>query len=147
MVAQLLWIAAVYASAVILVHVLHIREKFRESRKSGKWVHYILITRNHEPVIEWYLRALSFQAFLTGKRLRVLVMDDSSSDRTMGIVSRMARSGYLLEHAAAASALGREEVPEPQDIVLDLRLSGQTVKWPVFQASGSRGSRSKRGGM
>lgn len=147
MVAQLLWIAGVYAFAVILVHVLHVREKFRKGRKSGERVHYIVITRNHEPVIEWYLRALMFQAFLTGKRLRVQVVDDSSSDGTLEIVSRMVRSSSSLELAGTASALGRDKGPERQEMVLDLRMSGLTVKWPVFQASGSRGSRSERGDM
>ncbi|MFF2912242.1 glycosyltransferase family A protein [Paenibacillus sp. NPDC057934] len=145
MVAQLIWIAAVYSSAVALVHVLHIREKSRQARESGKWIQYILITRNHESVVEWYIRALTFHAFLTGKPLRVLVMDDNSSDTTMGIVSRMARSGCSLDMATAVPALGQEEMSKSQGIILDLRLSGQTVRWPMMQVDGSRGSKSKHG--
>jgi len=60
MVAQLIWIAAVYVSAAVIIHMLHNREQKRQSPRVVKWIHYILITRNHESVVEWYIRALTF---------------------------------------------------------------------------------------
>ncbi|MFD1776709.1 hypothetical protein ACFSF2_22830, partial [Paenibacillus rhizophilus] len=86
MMAQLIWIGAVYASAVMCVHALKFREKMQAARETGKWLHYILIARNHESVVEGIIRAMTLQSFLTGKRLRVTFMDDGSSDGTLRIV-------------------------------------------------------------
>jgi hypothetical protein len=147
MVAQLIWIVAVYAAAVALVHVLHIREKANQKREPGKWIQYTLITRNHESVVEWYIRALAFHAFLTGKTLRVLVMDDGSSDGTMKIVSKMAQSGTSLDLATVMPIRSQEENRELHGVILDLRLSGQDVGWSFIQAAGSRGSKSSHGDM
>ncbi|WP_379129866.1 hypothetical protein [Paenibacillus sp. sgz500958] len=97
MVAQLIWIAAVYASAVILVQIFRIREESKQSPRTGKWMHYVLITRNHESVVEWYIRALGFHSFITGKQLRLTLVDDGSSDDTMMLVSIMKRSGYPVD--------------------------------------------------
>jgi hypothetical protein len=152
MVAQLIWIAAVYASAVAIVHVLHNREKQGKSPRSGKWIHYVLITRNHESVIEWCIRALSFHAFLTGKRLRLTCMDDSSTDSTLLMVTKMSQDGYALDVGSNREYLVEQSKEQrysnpwtEQEIVLDLRMPGVLVQLPFMQALGSRGYGSKRG--
>lgn len=63
MIAQLISIVSIYASAAALVHILHRREESREAMRPGKRLHYILITRNHEAVVEWYIRMLAVYAF------------------------------------------------------------------------------------
>ncbi|WP_410512617.1 hypothetical protein PaeBR_22070 [Paenibacillus sp. BR2-3] len=152
MVAQLIWIAAVYASAVAIVHVLHILEKTRKTPRTGKWIHYVLITRNQESVIEWYIRALTLHAFLTGKRLRVTCADDSSTDSTLLLVSKMKQDGCSLDvetdigYFVERSSEQRYGNPwMEQEIVVDLRLPGVLVPLPFMLALGSRGYGSKRG--
>lgn len=148
MVAQLIWILVVYASAVVFVHLLHNQEETRQSARSGKWIHYILITRNHESVVEWYIRAFTLHSFLTGKRLRVTCMDDHSSDGTLLLVSKMKLSGSsleveALEHSAVRSherGYGNPRVE--QEIVIDLRLFEGLFPLPFIQDLGSRGYRS-----
>ena len=145
MVAQLIWIAAVYVSAAVIIHMLHNRQKVQQTPQSVKWIHYILITRNHASVVEWYIRALTFQAFLTGKRFRVTFMDDGSSDGTLGIVSRLADSGCSIDLATSMYTFQvSEEELQRQGIVVDLRLSGQSVSLPFMGMAGSRGCESKR---
>lgn len=144
MVAQLIWIAAVYVSAAVIIHMLHNREQRRQSQRVVKWVHYILIARNQESVVEWYIRALTFHAFLTGKRLRVTFMDDDSGDRTLGIVSRMVRSGCSIDLTTSLYNFQAEEDLQNQGIVVDLRLSGQPIPLPFMAMPGSRGCESKR---
>lgn len=145
MVAQLIWIAAVYVSAAVIIHMLHNRQKVQKTPQSVKWIHYIFITRNHASVVEWYIRALTFQAFLTGKRFRVTFMDDDSSDGTLGIVSRMADSGCSIDLATSMYTFQvSEEELQQQGIVVDLRLSGQSVSLPFMGMAGSRGCESKR---
>lgn len=89
MVAHLLWILAIYGVAVVLVHVLHARRHGGESSQQRPRMHYVLITSNHERQVEWYLRALSLYALLSGTRVRVTVLDDRSVDETLRIVHRL----------------------------------------------------------
>ncbi|WP_422658588.1 hypothetical protein ACK8P5_23470 [Paenibacillus sp. EC2-1] len=89
MVAHLLWILAIYGVAVVLVHVLYARRRGRESSQQRPRMHYVLITSNHERQVEWYLRALSLYALLSGTRVRVTVLDDRSVDDTLRIVHRL----------------------------------------------------------
>lgn len=126
MVTQLIWIATIYVSAAIMIHMLHNRQQVRQTTRSRKWVHYIVITQNHESVVEGYIRALTFQALQTGKRLRVTFMDDGSSDGTLGIVSRLADSGCSIDLSTSNYTLqvSGDDLLH-QGIVVDLRLSGQ----------------------
>jgi len=153
MAAQLIWIIVVYASAVVLVHLFAHREKTRQSPRSGKWIHYILVTRNHESVIEWYARALTLHSFLTGKRLRVTCMDDASSDNTLLLVTKLKQSGSNLEVKAYEPFVERSTDPLQsnyrvgQEIVIDLRLFEGRSHLPFIQDLGSRGYGSEPGGM
>ena len=146
MVAQLIWITAVYVSAAVIIHMLHNREQKRQSPRVVEWIHYILITRNHESVVEWYIRALTFHAFLSGKRLRVTFMDEDSRDGTRGIVSRMLHNGCSIDLINSAYSFQTHEDIQNQGIVVDLRLSGQPVPLPLMVMAGSRGCESKRSG-
>lgn len=125
MIAQLIWIAAVYVSATVMIHTVHNREQVRQTPQSGKRIHYIFITRNHESVVEWYIRALTFQALLTGKRFQATFMDDGSSDGTLRIVSKMAASGCSIDLATSMYTLRTSEELQNEGIVVDLRLSSQ----------------------
>jgi len=85
MMIPLLWITAVYVLAAAAVHLFHAWQK----RKSSPWVHYTLVTSNHEGQIEWYIRAFGWYSFISGKKLRLTVMDAASTDQTVEIVHRM----------------------------------------------------------
>ncbi|RQW10378.1 glycosyltransferase family A protein [Paenibacillus rhizophilus] len=154
MMAQLIWIGAVYASAVMCVHALKFREKMQAARETGKWLHYILIARNHESVVEGIIRAMTLQSFLTGKRLRVTFMDDGSSDGTLRIVSGLRDGGCSLDVRMSRDEDGplqEERKAQPpwgdKDTVIDLRLPEHPIPLPFMQAVGSRGFQSKRGRM
>jgi hypothetical protein len=125
MVAQLIWIAAVYASAVVLVHILHHRKHAREVMRTGKRLHYILITRNHEAVIEGYIRMLAFHAFWTGILYQVTLLDDGSEDETLAIASKLACGGSAINFAPLMHWYSRQaEDVSQREIVIDLRKPG-----------------------
>ncbi|MBW4081677.1 glycosyltransferase family A protein [Paenibacillus sp. S150] len=146
MAAQLMWIAAIYVFAVVLVHILHGREQSWQRSRSGKRLHYILITRNHEYVLEWYIRALAFHALLSGKVLQITLMDEGSSDGTVDIASRLARNGSALDFAPAApNSLMEAELKLQPGIIVDLRESGHSLPLSFLQMPWSRECRSKRG--
>ncbi|WP_025695283.1 glycosyltransferase family protein [Paenibacillus durus] len=154
MIAQLIWIGAVYASAVVCVHALKSRGMRETARESGKWIHYILIARNHESVIEGVIRAMVLQSFLTGKRLRVTFMDDGSSDGTNWIVSGLRDGGCsldlrMMEYKDSYSQEDRKAQSAEQDkeTVIDLRFPEQPIPLPFMRAVGSRGCQSRGGGL
>ncbi|MDT3428020.1 hypothetical protein J2Z22_003610 [Paenibacillus forsythiae] len=154
MIAQLIWIGAVYASAVVCVHALKSRVKSDAARETGKWIHYILIARNHESVVEGVIRAMTLQSFLTGKRLRVTFMDDGSSDTTHRIAQALRDGGCSLdlrmeEYIDGYPQAERKAQSAGQDneTVIDLRLPEQPIPLPFMRAIGSRGYSSKRGGL
>lgn len=142
MIAQLIWIMCIYASAAALVHLLHHQAQSRAAAGSGrKRLHYILITRNHEAVVEWYLRVLAIYALCTGRTLQVTVVDDGSEDGTMAVASRMAYHSSSIECAPVMplpSLLGGSQL-------VDLRAPEPLLPLRIMQLPGSRGDRSKPG--
>ncbi|UQZ33854.1 hypothetical protein C2I18_10145 [Paenibacillus sp. PK3_47] len=145
MVAQLLWIAAVYGSAVALVHILQHRKRTRHKNWSGKRIHYLLITRNHEAVVEWYIRGIGLHAFLTGQLFRVTVMDDGSMDGTLAVASRLAlNSGGNIEFAPVIQGHDvRTDSGSQHNVVVDLRLPDQLIPLSFLRMPGSGGYGSK----
>lgn len=146
MIAQLIWIMCIYASAAALVHILHHQAKTRAAARTGKRLHYILITRNHEAVVEWYLRVLAIYALCTGRTLQVTVVDDGSEDGTMAVASRMAYHSSSIECAPAVpvhSLLGGSQLR--QGVTVDLRAQEPLLPLRIMRLPGSRGYRSKSG--
>lgn len=139
MVAQLLWILAVYGIAVALIHIMHARQLRRAGEGTGRRRHYVLITSNHERQVEWYLRALSWYALLSGTRVRVTVLDDQSYDDTLKIVQRLTRlSGIELVYGTWRSddSASREVDADPNEeevIRIDLRNPMEAVRIPYVQ--------------
>ncbi|SEU14062.1 glycosyltransferase family A protein [Paenibacillus sp. NFR01] len=122
MAAQLIWIAAVYAAAVVLVHLLHRRSKSPLKGRFGKRIHYIVVTRNHEAVLEWYTRVLGIEAFVTGKNIRITVLDDGSTDGTLRIAAKLALISPNIELGGTTRSLEEHSANhEDQRMTLDLR--------------------------
>lgn len=116
MLTPLLSILLVYMAAIAAVHAYHAWQKRRERRP----IHYILVTFNHERQIEWYVRALGIYAWVTGKRIRLSVLDLHSDDATLGIVRRLEGiAGMELSVTADDSVLSR--AGESDVKIIDLR--------------------------
>jgi hypothetical protein len=81
----LLWIFGCYGSAVILLHMYY-RWSRRTSRKSS---HVVLITRNNQTQIEWYIRSLYFFSRFKGRDIATTIMDEGSTDETVAILERL----------------------------------------------------------
>lgn len=141
MVAHLLWILVVYGIAVALVHILNARRHREGSRDRRSLVHYMLITSNHERQVEWYLRALSLYALLSGTRVRVTVLDDRSDDDTMKIVYRLMNLSGIELYVGELNSYGnvnkfietRTLENDEQVIRIDLRISSEAVRIPYVQ--------------
>ncbi|MEK3733186.1 MULTISPECIES: hypothetical protein [Paenibacillus] len=139
MVAHLLWILAVYGAAVALVHIIHRRSRDGYDQGRTRTKHYVLITSNHEHRVEWYLRALSLYALLSGSRVKVTVLDKQSDDDTMKIVSRLkGLTGIELEYhslgAEDPNLVATDRNPL-HDLLfyVDLRLPREAARIPYVQ--------------
>lgn len=86
MLVPLLWIIGSYAACIALVHLVHLFHKTDASRET-----WVMITRNHQHIVEWMLRILLFLSWLKGKAINLIVIDHHSSDDTLKIIERMAR--------------------------------------------------------
>lgn len=87
MVVGLLTIFGVYGLSVLLMHLVYwgCRHKMAEPFQ------YVLVTKDNQLQIEWYLRWLLFFSKLKGRDVRIVVFDQGSSDDTLSIVQRLAR--------------------------------------------------------
>lgn len=86
MIVGLLSIFGAYGLAIAIVHL--VRSRFRWNRR--KPIHYVLITRNNEMHIEWYLRTLLFVSRMKARTIHIVIMDERSEDDTVAIAERLA---------------------------------------------------------
>lgn len=94
-------IVACYGIAVLAVHAW-----YRRTRRSAKVSsHVVLVTKNNQSSIEWYLRSLFFFSKVRGRTISTTVLDEGSTDDTLDIVRKLSLSHpvwigeYRNEHA------------------------------------------------
>jgi hypothetical protein len=90
----LLWIAGCYGLSIAILHLC-----FRKPQElRGKAVKVLLVTKNNQTQIEWYIRSLFFVSRLRGRELSATVLDEGSTDETVKIIERLSHSdGMNLE--------------------------------------------------
>jgi hypothetical protein len=79
-------ILACYGVAVLAVHAYYRRSR----RARGKASHVVLVTKNNQSSIEWYLRSLFFFSKMRGRAISTTVLDEGSTDDTLHIVRKLA---------------------------------------------------------
>lgn len=136
MMAQLLWIVAVYALAALTVQLVRRMRETGAGRRSSGLVRYILITRNHEQVVEGIVRLQAWDALRAGRPGMFVIVDDGSEDRTADIISRLRGDGYPVEISREAAS--------GQGVVYDLRRYAPHEVLPFLQRNESRGFLSGR---
>ena len=60
-------------------------------RKRDLSTHYVLMTRNNQMHMEWYLRSLYFFSWMKGRNISVTIVDEGSTDDTLDIARRVGR--------------------------------------------------------
>lgn len=88
MILGLIAIIGAYGLAAASLHAGYALQR----RKRGKLActTLLLITRNNELHVEWYLRSLLFVSRLRGRKIQIAVSDEDSEDDTLAIVRRLA---------------------------------------------------------
>lgn len=102
MVGELLAIAAAYGLGICLMHLLH--RRFRREA-----VHIVLMTNQVGSSIEWHLRSISLMSWLRSRDTTVTMLDEGSTDDTVRIAKRLARSSRLRWNVVSVSSTEEAE--------------------------------------
>jgi hypothetical protein len=132
MMTGLLWMMVGYGMAIAGVHWMHHKHLHNAKRKTI----YILVTRDNQLQIEWYIRSLSFFALLKGTAVSVFVRDEGSTDDTLKIVERMSTSSHVeLEAFPADMTIDEFLVRHERDPIVMVRLSSgqRRLRLPLVQ--------------
>jgi hypothetical protein len=128
----LIAIMACYLMAVVLLHAYG---RLLSRRNVRQPFHVVLITKNNQSKIEWYVRSLYFFCKLKGRQIDTTVLDEGSTDDTLRIVERLS-----LKHPMQIESYGEEAVDDflrrhEQEDVIVVRLHQQedVAKWLQFQ--------------
>lgn len=93
MIPGLLWMIGSYGLCIVLVHAAHAWA--RGGRQAV--CHYVLIGRNQQLRMEWFIRSLLLFGWLRGCSVQITVLDEGSQDDTLEIVRRLQQQsdGFL----------------------------------------------------
>jgi hypothetical protein len=121
MIEGLLWIVGAYAAAIATVHTI-----YRMSRRTpNSAVHYVLLTRNNQHHMEWFLRSLFFFSWMRGKPISVTIMDDGSTDDTLEIAQRVGSDKEVeIQIETGSDAMDTFMAEHLQEAVVVVKLSG-----------------------
>jgi hypothetical protein len=126
----LLWIVGCYGLSIALVHFYFGKQKLR-----GKAVKVLLITKNNQMQIEWYIRSLFFVSRLRGRELSATILDEGSTDETLKIIERLSHTHHMdLEWCGPDRTLDDLLVAYESDPVILMNLGGkeELSKIPLF---------------
>ncbi|MEC0227881.1 hypothetical protein [Paenibacillus alba] len=96
----LLWILGCYGISIAVLHLLFGNQK----GKSKKQTKILLVTKNNQNQIEWYIRSLFFFTRLKGNEVTATIFDEGSSDDTRKIIERLSHTHLLDLHGGADSS-------------------------------------------
>ncbi len=81
----LLWIFGSYGASIALLHLIYGNRK----RKRNQAARVLLVTKNNQMHIEWYIRSLFFFSRIKGRDIAAMVLDEGSTDETIQIIERL----------------------------------------------------------
>ncbi|WP_409343768.1 hypothetical protein [Paenibacillus sp. MBLB4367] len=132
MIVGLLLIFGLYGLGAALVHVCYALE---QNKKRKRTIRFILVTRNNEQHVEWYLRSLRFFSRWRGCHVAIAVFDDGSTDDTLHIARQYGRTRNYVDIYDRTDDLDRymDERHGERLIVLQLHLLTPFKRLAVLQ--------------
>lgn len=132
MIEGLLCIFGSYGLGVVLVHLVHSIHRGHKDRRRI----YVLVTHNNQAQIEWYIRSLSFFSWLKGREIDIHILDEGSTDDTMGIIERVARDSragvHMFSPGMSLDDFMRKHENDPIVLVW-LSGQGEMVNLPLYE--------------
>jgi len=74
--------------------------------KSCVTIYAAMVTANNELQVEWYLRSFLFSAWLRGRPAQVTVFDQGSTDATLAIARKLAKTHDYIQIESSLHHLG-----------------------------------------
>jgi hypothetical protein len=131
----MLGLFAIMACYLMTFVLLQAYGRLLSRRNVRKPFHVVLVTKNNQSQIEWYVRSLYFFCKLKGRQIDTTVLDEGSTDDTLRIVERLS-----LKHPMQIESYGEEAVDDflrrhEQEEVIVVRLHQQedVTKWLQLQ--------------
>jgi hypothetical protein len=131
MVIGLLWIIGIYGFCTLLIHVLHGLDRTVNGRR--RKLQIVLITLNNQLQIEWYLRSFLFVCWLRGLYIQITVFDAGSSDETIAIVHKLAKTRDHIQFELSLDRMASfmEEHAMEEIVVLQLLDKSPQDRWLI----------------
>jgi hypothetical protein len=127
----LLWILGCYGISVAVLHIC-LGTYLQKTKKAAK---ILLITKNNQAQIEWYIRSMFFFSRLRGRDLTVTILDEGSTDDTGKIIERLCYIHRMdLEWCSPEQSLDdllRAHLDDPV-ILVNLSNKEEMTRIPVF---------------
>lgn len=87
----MIWgLLAIIGAYGLAAAILHGAYAVKHRRGGAACTTFLLITRNNELQVEWYLRSLLFVSRLRGRKIQIAVSDEGSEDDTLAIIRKLA---------------------------------------------------------
>ncbi|MCL6458713.1 MAG: hypothetical protein K6T85_11965 [Gorillibacterium sp.] len=134
MVAGLLLIVGVYGLSAALIHAFYAYSSTARARKVPIF-HLVVVTKESQTRIEWYLYAYLFVSWLRGRQTVITVFDEGSTDDTCTIVNRVAREWPNVRLHSSTDGMTRflEEHESQPLLILHLYQMDQSPKRPLHE--------------
>ncbi|UKS26126.1 hypothetical protein LOZ80_32025 [Paenibacillus sp. HWE-109] len=126
----LLWILGCYGISIAVLHLL-IGNRKGKGKKPTK---ILLVTKNNQNQIEWYIRSLFFFSRVKGNEVTATIFDEGSSDDTRKIIERLSYTHSLnLNQGTDSSSVDDYLSRNEQEALIVVHLSNREdlVKFPV----------------
>jgi glycosyltransferase involved in cell wall biosynthesis len=138
MVIGLLWIFGIYGLCTACIHLLHwfglgayTQRDFDYSKR--KMIYVVLVTLNNQLQIEWYVRSYLMVSLLRGRLIDLTVFDAGSTDDTLPIVQRLAKTRDNISVEATTESLAEFLEAHEADQVVQLHLMGRAANEGWFR--------------
>lgn len=113
----IVWLLAAYGCSSLLVMLADKWADRMSSSNEPPHMHYRLLVRNSEQVLEHVIRRLLFRSYWSGKPIRISLIDSGSTDETKRISKTYKRYPYALQLIDDE----HEEPSQTNTIIIDLR--------------------------
>jgi hypothetical protein len=120
MIQGLMWILGSYGFCILLVHLLN----GSIHKKRDKVVHYVFVTRDNQNEIEGRLRSIFIAAWLSGRSLKVTILDEASQDETLAIAGRLSiRNSMEIRHLQQPEDMQKWIANQPNEELIVIPLN------------------------
>jgi hypothetical protein len=127
----LLAILGCYGVSIALIHLCF----GNKAKAAGKAIQVLLITKDNQLQIEWYIRSVSLFFWIRGRQLQITILDEGSTDETLKIADRLSDIHFLGINKHTSEKLMDDFLQNHEDdqvIVAHIASQQELIKIPLY---------------